>query len=292
MLLKAPVSLRSLRFPESRGQSKTKMVITGFWTMITWRFLLVICIASLSHAVNFDTVCHQLGWWTLTQASRTSVAALLPEGFTLAAPNASTMGFDWPSDRHPIMLEMQTQSNCTESYIPFIHTTFHEFKLEIPFVTSHSEGKLFMFKPLLYADTWTDWLGARTEYGLNIHKAGSISQSDDTFLISYEHDTFNATFRTMQPFQPVSNSSRNFEIFENITALPWLCKGGEKCAYNVYDVDKERIRPVNATIQFGASILPDLGIKSIDTVGIDQAVFGSVQLDTILHISQVTPCPT
>lgn len=221
------------------------------------------------------------------------IKPLLPDGFRLA-DNASALS--WPVSYHPVLLETQVQSNCTEKSIPFVHTNFHEFKLEIPYVLrreSTNNQQLFMYKPLLYANTWTDVLGAATVYGLNIKHASSMPTNDSFFGIDYEGEEFQMSFANFTDWLPANTAMTqdHLDVFVNMTTIPWLCKGTASCAYNAYDWATARVRPSSASASFGQGVLPNLGMDSVKFRPIGTSPYGSVQLDAILHITGVMDCP-
>ena len=152
-----------------------------------------------------------------------------------------------------------------------------------------------MYKPLLYANTWTDVLGAGTVYGLNIRHASAMPLNSSYFAIEYDGGLFQTKFDSFGsewvPFEKATVSD-HMQVFRNMTSLPWLCKGTKQCAYNQYDWEgSARVRPVTAVIDFGSGVLPDLGADSLRIDGVNTTAYGCVQLDAMLEVSAVTDCP-
>ena len=220
---------------------------------------------------------------------------LLPEGFRLAK-NVSIL--TWPGDVYPILLETQVQSNCSNKLVPSFHSTFHEFKLEIPYVlrkNSTNDKELFMYKPLIYANSLLDWFGDYFFYHLNMRYAKNMPTNNSFFAVDYLEGEFRVDFQATSQWLPAQTywTANQLDVLANMTTLPWLCERHlSKCAYNSYDWSNASARQANAHISVGNGVLPDIGPDStIDVMHMGDNPYGAFELDATLYITSAEDCP-
>eukprot|EP01126_Amoeba_proteus_P036504 TRINITY_DN3727_c0_g1_i11.p1 TRINITY_DN3727_c0_g1~~TRINITY_DN3727_c0_g1_i11.p1 ORF type:complete len:187 (-),score=22.17 TRINITY_DN3727_c0_g1_i11:112-672(-) len=186
---------------------------------------------------------------------------------------------------------MNRQTQCVSSYLPWFSTSFLEYKYEIPYVKHNVLGGPFMYKPIIYEDTWVDVLGSKLTYGLNTHKSDAHEMTDDSYFVEYEGATLNAIFKSNSSY---SSYSPHVAAFQSINSFPWFCKkvlGSLSCASDQYSWELIQIRPVTTSLSITSNFLPSVNGQ---TWNFDLPIrfLGTSQLVVRLNISDPYSCNT
>jgi len=149
-----------------------------------------------------------------------------------------------------------------------------------------------MFKPLVYASTEQDVIGSEHVYGLKTLLA-DMSVDNTTYNVTYKDFSLSATFDNIGSFENASDSFENFQVYQDIMNLPWMCTneaGEASCAYDNFVFAQGLARPSSMVMTFDSGILPGIEAGTYKTSDINTPL-GTVQVQVKLLISPPEDCP-
>jgi len=176
------------------------------------------------------------------------------------------------NDSHIIYFELG-KPHCYMRYFPFIYRDFSEMKMEIPYVQFAQDmqngekeaSEIFMYKPMVYEDSFFDTMASWFVFGLNARYANmNVNYGDDgksgIYEIEYKNTKFIAIFdHANSAWKPVDEFPY-FQVYMDMNKDRWLASnyftGSVKCSSMGYFYNRTLLKPANVNITIHAEILP------------------------------------
>jgi hypothetical protein len=179
-------------------------------TLVCYYFLSVVA-AYTPPQWGTSVTCVDHAWWAIVPFPVKDLVSIRPADISLG-PVPPIYHKYLPNGTHPVIFEMGHQQNCHWVYLPFFKSTFHEFKMEIPFCSHKRYGGPIMYKPVIYEDNFVDRIGSRVAYGLPTFPAD--------FNVTNSSYTFTLPEKVQQSFGAVFTSKAGFS--HNVSSLPFF----------------------------------------------------------------------
>jgi len=163
-----------------------------------------------------------------------------------------------------------------------------------------------MIKPVIYENSEMNVLATEFAYGLNAllsdqqsmtnishnnqNNILSYTASNGTYYSAYKNKALSGIFQTTSKW---SSSSVQLQVFKDMNAFPWLCKGvlgATECATISYNWDEVLIRPVSSQFKISANFFP--GIPEQIFSFQEGQVLGVSEIVTMELISSASSCPS
>ena len=258
------------------------------------KYLLVISICLF---IKIDIVksikCTDHAFIGILQIEIPKVESLLPKGFNLSTiyPYKSQI----KSGFYPVFFELGKQIDCIAiKFLPFIKTSFLEFKVEIPYVIRNNSIGPYVFKPTIFSSSELDTYSSRIVYGLPTHNA-KMEMGKDYYYVQTKTGELNVSVNIVNETFDGIYHYKNFTSFTSMVNTPWFCQnflGENRCASNTYNWNQAKIRPIKLAGKITGNLLGEMFNNfSFSTNGTDSNIFGSAEMIVPLDIDLPFKCP-